>query len=65
MGKINLNMNDYFNILQLKRNAPDQDVITAFKKLALKYHPLKNAEQMRMYLPMFHQICEAYEVLSN
>lgn len=20
---------------------------------------------MRMYLPMFHQICEAYEVLSN
>ena len=36
-----------------------------FKKYALKYHPLKNPNQMRMYLPKFNQICEAYEVLSN
>lgn len=36
-----------------------------FKKLALKYHPLKNPTHMRMYLPKFQLICEAYEVLSN
>lgn len=31
----------------------------------MKYHPLKNPAQMRMYLPKFQLICEAYEVLSN
>ena len=36
-----------------------------FKKYALKYHPLKSPAQMRMFLPKFHAICEAYEVLSN
>ena len=36
-----------------------------FKKYALKYHPLKNPNQMRLFLPKFHMICEAYEVLSN
>jgi DnaJ-class molecular chaperone len=56
-------MKDYFEILNLKRNATEEDVSTAFKKLALKYHPMKNSQQMRMYLPKFHEICEAYEVL--
>ena len=39
--------------------------MTRFKKYALKYHPLKNPAQMRLYLPKFHLICESYEVLSN
>ena len=42
-----------------------KSLVSSFKKLALKYHPLKNAEHMRMYLPMFHDICESYEVLSS
>lgn len=56
---------DYFSTLKLKRNADDYEVNTAFKKYALKYHPQKNPAQMHMYLPKFHAICEAFEVLSN
>ena len=37
----------------------------SFKKLALKHHPLKNAAHMQIHLEKFHEICEAYEVLSN
>ena len=58
-------MRDYFEVLHLKRSATEQEVATAYKKLALKYHPMKNSQQMRMYLPKFHEICEAYEVLCN
>lgn len=41
------------------------NLIYSFKKLALKHHPLKNAAHMNIHLEKFHQICEAYEVLSN
>lgn len=58
-------MKDYFEVLQLKRSASEQEISTAFKKYALKYHPMKNSQHMRMYEPKFHSICEAYEVLSN
>ena len=37
----------------------------SFKKLALKNHPLKNAEHMEIHLEKFHEICEAYEILIN
>lgn len=56
---------DYFERLSLKRNADELDVNNAFKKYGLKYHPQKNPAQMRMFLPKFHAICEAYEVLAN
>jgi DnaJ-class molecular chaperone len=36
-----------------------------FKKLALRHHPLKNPSDMAINLLKFHEICEAYEVLSN
>ena len=36
-----------------------------FKKYALKYHPMRNPEQMSLYLSKFNAICEAYEVLSS
>ena len=58
-------MKDYFAILDLKRCATEQEIETAFKKLSLKMHPMKNSQHMRMYEPKFQLICEAYEVLSN
>lgn len=54
---------DYYKILGINRNATDDDIKKAYRKLALKYHPDKNkaagAEEK------FKEIAEAYEVLSD
>ena len=56
---------DYYYVLKTKRSATDEEVTTAFKKLALLHHPLKNPDNMQIHLDKFHKVCEAYEVLSN
>lgn len=54
---------DYYKILDVARDATDDDLKKAYRKMALKYHPDKNkspgAEEK------FKEICEAYEVLNN
>jgi molecular chaperone DnaJ len=54
---------DYYEILGLPRDASEQDVKRAFRKLARELHPdvseLPDADER------FRQVAEAYEVLSN
>ena len=55
---------DYYDILGIGKDAKEQEVKSAYRKLAKKYHPDsnpndKNAEQM------FKEITEAYNVLSD
>ncbi len=54
---------DYYKTLGVNRNASEQELKSAYRKLALKYHPDRNpspeAEEK------FKQINEAYEVLSD
>ncbi|KAI7694038.1 DnaJ -like protein subfamily B member 1 [Sarcoptes scabiei] len=54
---------DYYEILSINRNASEDEIKKAYRKLALKYHPDKNkspeAEEK------FKLIAEAYEVLSD
>ncbi|MGC9046703.1 MAG: DnaJ C-terminal domain-containing protein [Minisyncoccia bacterium] len=54
-------MKDYYKILGVDKNASEEDIKKAFRRLAHKYHPDKaggNAEK-------FKEINEAYQVLSN
>lgn len=55
-------MTDYYNILGIARDASDEDIKRAYRKLALKYHPDKNpdADPTR-----FQEIQAAYETLSD
>ena len=54
---------DYYDVLGVDRNASDEDIKRAFRKLALEYHPDRNkkagAEER------FKEINEAYQVLSD
>ena len=54
---------DYYEILGIERNASDEDIKKAFRKLAFKYHPDHNVEDSSG--EAFKEINEAYEVLSD
>lgn len=54
---------DYYEILGLTKNASDDDIKTAYRKLAMKYHPDRNKELGSE--DKFKEAKEAYEVLSD
>jgi len=55
---------DYYKILGVSRNAADSDIKSAYRKLAMKYHPDKNPGNKEAE-SKFKEINEAYEVLSD
>ncbi|XP_022867770.1 dnaJ homolog subfamily B member 3-like [Olea europaea var. sylvestris] len=55
---------DYYNILKVNRNASDEDLKKAYRRLAMIWHPDKNANTLEAEAK-FKQISEAYDVLSD
>ena len=55
---------DFYEILGVDRNASEQEVKKAYRKMALKYHPDKNPDDPKAE-GKFKEAAEAYEVLSN
>ncbi len=55
---------DYYNVLGVERNANQDDVKRAYRKLALKYHPDKN-QGNKQAEEKFKVAAEAYEVISD
>lgn len=53
---------DYYKILQVDRNAKDEDLKKAYRKLVMKWHPDKNPSNKKEAEAKFKQISEAYEV---
>ncbi len=58
------NFKDYFKILGISRNATDQEIKSAFRKLARKFHPDLNPKDNKAE-SKFKEINEAYEILSD
>ncbi|KAL0560531.1 hypothetical protein IC582_000936 [Cucumis melo] len=56
---------DYYNILKVNRNANDDDLKKAYRRLAMKWHPDKNPNNKKEAETKFKQISEAYETLSE
>lgn len=55
---------DYYSVLGLQRNASQDEIKKAFRKLALKYHPDRNQGNKEAEAK-FKDINEAYQVLSD
>jgi len=58
-------MKDYYNILEVNKASDKEEIKTAYKKLALKYHPDKNMDNKEAAEIKFKEIGEAYEILSD
>ncbi|XP_071689768.1 uncharacterized protein [Rutidosis leptorrhynchoides] len=56
---------DYYKVLQVDRNAKDDDLKKAYRKLAMKWHPDKNPNNKKDAEAKFKTISEAYDVLSD
>ncbi|MBE3561593.1 MAG: molecular chaperone DnaJ [Ktedonobacteraceae bacterium] len=57
------NKRDYYEVLGISRNASEDEIKKAFRRLAKQYHPDANKEQGAE--ARFIEINEAYEVLSD
>ena len=55
---------DYYEILEVDRNASFEEIKKAYRKLALKYHPDRNPDNKEAE-EKFKLINEAYQVLSD
>lgn len=60
---------DYYNILGVDRNASDDDIKKAFRKLSMKWHPDRHAndseKDKKEAEEKFKEIAEAYGILSD
>jgi molecular chaperone DnaJ len=57
---------DYYDILGVPKNASDDDIKKAYRKLAMKYHPDRNqGDEAKKAEDKFKEAKEAYEMLSD
>src|SRR3954462_3563850 len=59
-----INKRDYYEVLGVSRTATDQELKTAYRRLAHQYHPDKNQSDPEAE-ERFKEGAEAYSVLSN
>jgi molecular chaperone DnaJ len=55
---------DYYQILGIERNATEEEIKKAYRRMALKYHPDRNKDD-KSAEDKFKEASEAYEVLSD
>src|SRR5690348_17967277 len=56
---------DYYEVLGLARTAAQDEIKSAYRKAALKWHPDRNPEQKDTAEAKFREATEAYSVLSD
>lgn len=58
------NKRDYYEVLGVSHNGAEQEIKSAYRKMAMRYHPDKNPGDMKAE-EKFKEAAEAYSVLSD
>lgn len=58
-------MKCHYDVLEVPKDATDTEIKTAYRKLALKWHPDKNLDNSNFAKEQFQIVQQAYEVLSD
>lgn len=56
---------DFYEVLGVKKGATDAEIKSAYRKMALKWHPDRNQDKKEEAEKQFKEINEAYQVLSD
>jgi len=62
--RANVSKADYYQVLGVSRDASDQDLKSAYRKLAMQYHPDRNPDNPEAE-EKFKEASEAYQILSD
>src|SRR3972149_11209586 len=55
---------DYYEVLGINRDASDEEIKKAYRKLAMKFHPDRNPDNPKAE-DQFKEAKQAYEILSD
>ena len=56
---------NYYDVLGVTKGSTDPEIKKAYRKLAMKWHPDKNPDQVAEASKKFQEVGEAYDVLSD
>ena len=59
-----MNMN-YYDILEIGRDATSEQIQNGFKRLSTKFNPVKAPTNQAVHAERFGWICESFDVLSD
>ena len=62
---MNNNKRDYYEVLGVDRQASEQTIKSAYRKLAMQHHPDRNPDNKEESEEKFKEITEAYSVLAD